>query len=92
MKVPKTLHTYCPKCSRHTEHSVSFYRRGRDRALAEGNRRYERKKKGYGGQRKPKLRRMAKTTKKQTIMVKCKECGYTIMRGGIRLRKAEIAA
>jgi len=92
MKVPKTLNTYCPKCRKHTEHDISPYKRGRDRALAEGNRRYARKNEGYGGQRDPRQRKTAKTTKKQTLMLKCKTCGRVGQRMGIRLRKLEIAA
>lgn len=92
MKVPKTMTTYCPKCNKHTEHSVSLYKKGRDRALAEGNRRYARKNEGYGGQRDPRQRKTSKTTKKQTLMLKCKICNRIIERLGIRLRKLEISA
>lgn len=92
MKVPKTLTTYCPKCKKHTEHGISLYKKGRDRPLAEGNRRYARKNEGYGGQRDPRQRKTSKTTKKQTLMLKCKTCGQTTPRMGIRLRKLEIAA
>jgi len=92
MKVPRNINTHCPKCNKHTEHTLSLYKRGRDRPLAEGNRRYDRKQKGYGGMRKPKLRKTAKTTKKQTFKLRCKECGYTIMKDGVRLRRLEIVA
>lgn len=92
MKIPKTLTTYCPKCNKHSEHSISFYKKGRESSLAEGNRRYERKQEGYGGQRKPKQRKTAKTTKKQALLLKCRTCGYIIQKMGIRLRKAEISA
>lgn len=92
MKVPKAMTTYCPKCNKHTEHSISLHKSGKSRALAEGNRRYDRKKEGYGGQPKPKQRKMAKTTKRQTLMLKCKDCGRVVERLGIRLRKLEIAA
>ncbi len=92
MKVPKTMNIYCPKCNKYTEHSVSLYKKGRDRALAEGNRRYARKNEGYGGQRDPRQRKTAKTTKKQALMLKCKDCGRVIEKLGIRLRKLEIAA
>lgn len=92
MKMVKVVTTYCPKCNKHTEHSVSLYKKGKDRVMAEGARRYERKQKGYGGQRKPRLRRTAKTTKKQVLKLKCKSCGYIATRRGIRLRKLEIEA
>ncbi len=92
MKVPKTSTTYCPKCKKHTEHTISLYKKGRDRPLAEGNRRYARKNEGYGGQRDPRQRKISKTTKKQSLMLKCKICGRIIQKAGIRLRKLEIAA
>ncbi|MDA4120031.1 MAG: eL42 family ribosomal protein, partial [Thaumarchaeota archaeon] len=50
------------------------------------------RKRGYGGQKFPELIRTAKTTKKATLKLKCKECNREMMRKGIRLRKAEIAA
>lgn len=91
MKYPKDITTYCPRCGKHTEHAVSLYKKGRDRSLAEGNRRYKQKQEGYGGQRKPRQRRTAKTTKKQTVLLRCKTCGCKIPRLGIRLRKLEIS-
>lgn len=90
MKIPKTLNTYCPRCNVHTAHTISLYRKGRERSLAAGARRHEREKHGYGGQKYPELKRTAKTTKKIGLQLKCKECGYTLQRKGVRLRKAEL--
>lgn len=92
MKVPKELRTYCPKCKKHTDHTVSLYKKGRDRASALGARRHAEDKKGYGGQKFPELKRTAKTTKKQTLMLKCKACNYVLQKYGMRLRKLEIVA
>ncbi len=90
MKAPKVIVTYCPRCKKHTEHTVSLYKKGKDSVLSEGARRYKRKQKGYGGQKKPKQRRAAKTTKKQSLKLKCKVCGYVIQRAGIRAKKIEV--
>ncbi|WP_126449874.1 50S ribosomal protein L44e [Sulfodiicoccus acidiphilus] len=90
MKVPKAMSTYCPKCKTHTEHEVTLYKSGKRRSLSEGQRRYNRKNLGYGSTRKPEQKRFAKTTKKQLLKLKCKKCGYTIYRLGIRLKKLEI--
>jgi len=90
MNVPKEIVTYCPRCNAHKPHSVSLYREGKRRALAEGERRHERRRKGYGGRLARRLRRTAKTTKKQTLKLKCRACGYTRHREGIRLRKLTI--
>ena len=90
MNVPRVITTYCPRCRMHTEHTVSLYKEGKRRALAKGERHHEREKKGYGGQKYPMLRRKAKTTKKQTLKLRCKESGYISHRKGIRLRRLTI--
>ncbi|BCU70235.1 50S ribosomal protein L44e [Stygiolobus caldivivus] len=90
MKIPKVIRTYCPKCKTHTDHSVSLYKSGKRRTLAEGQRRYDRKNLGYGSKRKPEQKRYAKVTKKQTLTLKCQKCGYTIMKYGIRVKKLEL--
>lgn len=90
MNVPKNIRTYCPRCKQHSDHTVSLYKKGKERALAGGVRRHEREKHGYGGQKWPELKRTAKTTKKQLLKLKCKECGYHVSKLGIRLRKIQI--
>lgn len=90
MRMAKEVNAYCPRCKRHVQHEVSLYKKGRDRALAEGVRRHEREKHGYGGQKWPELKRHAKTTKKQLLKLKCKECGYIIYRLGKRLTRLQI--
>lgn len=90
MKVPDSINTYCPKCNEHTEHSVTLYRKGKERGLAIGARRHERELHGYGGQKYPIQRNKAKTTDKKTLVLTCKKCGRKSMRSGIRLRKLEI--
>ena len=71
-------------------HTVSLYKAGKRRALAKGERHHQREKRGYGGQKYPLQRKFSKTTKKQTLKLKCKVCGHIIHRKGIRLRKAVI--
>ncbi len=90
MKIPKMIRTYCPRCRTHTEHSVMIYKHGRRRTLAAGERRYRAKQKGYGSKRKPEQKRFAKVTKKVVLKLKCRKCGYTLHRRGIRLKKAEL--
>ncbi len=90
MNIPKETRTYCPKCKAHQVHTVSLYKPGKRRALARGERHHEREKRGYGGQKYPLQREFAKTTKKQTLRVKCKVCGYMRHKDGIRLRKVTI--
>ncbi len=90
MKLPKVIVTYCPRCKAHTEHTPSIYKKGKDRKTSMGARYHEEIKHGYGGQKYPELVRTWKTTKKQVIKLKCKKCGYTVVRPGIRMRKIEI--
>jgi len=92
MKVPREIRTYCPRCRKHTVHTVSLYKPGKRRSLAEGQRRYLAKLKGYGSKRKPEQKKTAKITKKQVLRLKCRECGYIRHREGIRLRKIEIVS
>ena len=71
---PKKKKAFCRRCKCHKEHAISQYKKGKDSLHVQGKRRYDRKQKGYGGQTKPILRRKAKTTKKVTLKLKCKEC------------------
>jgi len=91
MKVPKEVNTYCPKCKSHQAHAVSLYKAGKRRALAKGERSHRlREMKGYGGQKYARQRDFAKTTKKQTLKLKCKKCGYTQHQEGMRLKKLTV--
>jgi len=91
MKAPKEIATYCPKCKSRQPHTVTLYKAGRRRALAKGERQHNRIKKGYGGHRKRGLqRKFAKTSKKQTLKLRCKTCGYTRHKRGLRLKKLTI--
>jgi large subunit ribosomal protein L44e len=87
VNVPKEINTYCPKCKAHTIHTVSLYKAGKRRALAKGERAHAREKEGYGGQKYPLQHEFAKTTKKQTMRMKCKTCSFMYHKDGIRLRK-----
>lgn len=90
MKAPKEVATYCPRCRAHRAHAISLYKAGKRRALAKGERHHEREKKGYGGQKYSLQREFSKTTKKQTLKIKCKTCGYIRHKEGIRLKKLVI--
>jgi large subunit ribosomal protein L44e len=91
MKIPRTMRTYCPRCKTHTEFNVSLYKAGKRRAAKKGERHQAERKKGYGGQKFPLQHNQAKVTKKQSLMLKCRECSYSMQRKGIRLKKTEVA-
>ncbi|MHA1733042.1 MAG: 50S ribosomal protein L44e [Promethearchaeota archaeon] len=91
MRVPKEQTTYCKKCRQHTKHSVSLYKKGKDRKkMGEGWRRYNRKKKGYGSQPKEVFRKNAKVNKKSLPLLKCNVCGTVHHGKALRLKKFEI--
>lgn len=54
--------------------------KGKARHAAQGQRRYERKQAGYGGQTKPIFHKKAKTTKKLVLRMECKECKFRLNR------------
>jgi large subunit ribosomal protein L44e len=91
VNVPKEVTTYCPKCKAHKAHQVALYKAGKRRAMAVGERHHKREKEGYGGQGFPLQKEFAKTTKKQTLRLKCKTCGFMRHKEGMRLRKLTIA-
>lgn len=92
MNYPKVIKRYCPKCKKHTAQKVSIYKAGKRRASAIGERRHAEDKKGYGGQKFPKLAKPAKVTKKVTRMLTCPECKKKFNTYGIRIKKFELVA
>ncbi len=92
MNYPKEIRRYCPKCNTHTVQKVSLYKAGKRRGSALGERRNAKDKKGYGGQKFPKLAKPAKTTKKATRILTCTVCKKKFNTLGIRIRKFELVA
>jgi len=92
MNMPKQIMRYCPKCKTHTQQKVSIYKPGKRRGSAAGERRHAERKKGYGGQKFPKLAKPAKVTKKVTTLVTCTVCKKKANRYGIRIKKYELVA
>ena len=92
VNIPKERNTFCPKCNKHTIQKISIYKPGKRRGMAAGERSHALRKKGYGGQKFPKLAKPAKTTKKVVQILTCPECKKKIMKTGIRIRKFELVA
>ncbi|KAI8868152.1 60S ribosomal protein L44 [Ramicandelaber brevisporus] len=76
VNIPKTRNTHCAKCGVHKPHRVSQYKAGQRSDFAQGQRRYVRKQKGYGGQTKQVFRKKAKTTKKIVLRLECTSCKH----------------
>ncbi len=90
MKYPKTQRRYCKHCKKHTEHKVTIYKKGKERKTAEGKRRYERKKKGYGSQPKEVQHNFAKINKKSTPIFQCTECSKKSIGKSYRVKRFEL--
>ncbi|MEM2948149.1 MAG: hypothetical protein QXY05_02105 [Candidatus Anstonellales archaeon] len=73
MKVPKEIRTYCPKCKKHTVHTVKIASKGRASSLSFGTRKHEKKLKGHGGKRAGE-KTVKKQGKRQKIILSCPEC------------------
>jgi large subunit ribosomal protein L44e len=90
MKMKSELNKYCPRCKKYTVHAVSVEKAGKRRSMSEGQRRMDRKNRGYGSFPKAIQKRFAKTTKKTVLRLKCKECDHTIQSKSMRLKKVEV--
>ncbi|RLJ09814.1 MAG: 50S ribosomal protein L44e [Candidatus Aenigmatarchaeota archaeon] len=94
MEFPKKIKTLCPKCRRHTTHTVKLAKRkprGSAHPNAKSMRQKERKKRGYGGHGKfSKPATGKKPTQKVDLRLKCEECGKTHTRKGFRVKKFEL--
>jgi len=102
MKIPKTKKKYCPKCKKHTEHTVSQAKStGRSKAhpMSKGAKARVRKRgqwRGYGnkgrfsrGAISSFKRTGAKTSKRMDLRFKCKVCGKIRVGGGFRVKRPE---
>jgi large subunit ribosomal protein L44e len=90
MKHPRVCKWYCHRCNKTTEHSVALYKKGKERTLSEGRRRYDRKLRGYGSQPKPIFHKNAKVNKRSMPLITCKECGCKSYKAAQRLKKFEL--
>ena len=96
MKIPKKIKTYCPFCRKHVEHTLKLYggKAMPARAMSRGERKKQRKLKGYGAN-KIKAHRptpVYKQGKMRAFLATCTECGkkhYFVIKA--RIRKIETA-
>ncbi|HMF32530.1 MAG TPA: 50S ribosomal protein L44e [Candidatus Lokiarchaeia archaeon] len=90
MIVPKVVRHYCPKCKKHTDFKVSIYKKSETREQAKGQRRYEKKQRGYGTQSKPVFHKNAKVNKCFLPLLTCQECKKKMYGRALRMKKYEI--
>ena len=90
MEVPKNQRIFCPICRKHTPHTVELAKKKQRRKMAQGQRRYLRKLKGYTSFPRPKPDH-EKTNKRKDFRYKCSECGKKHTKGkGIRIGKYKL--
>lgn len=89
MIVPKKIRTYCPSCRKHTEHTISQYKKRSARSLSWGQRQFIRVSQGYGSQPRSEQRKFSKIAKKIVLMLKCGECGKSHPHKGFRLKSVK---
>jgi len=74
MKLPEVMRTYCPHCNKHTEHDLRLGKKGKERTMTMGRRKYIEVKKGYGGPPRTPKKEVYKIGKRPLIILTCKEC------------------
>jgi len=91
MKIQKVIMAFCPKCNKHTQHTVRMVSKGPQRAMSKATRRHNRAIKGYVGSVEPKIH-PKKLGKRQRVLLECKECKYVVGRtfGSRTKKKIEI--
>jgi large subunit ribosomal protein L44e len=92
MMYPKTVRRFCPSCKKHAEFDVKREKVGRKRREdAAGQRRFNRKLKGFGSFPRPNPKDRQKPTRKVDLRFKCKDCKkIQVMGKGFRVKKFEI--
>ena len=74
MKFPETIRTHCPTCDKHTEHEVRLQRKGKERTMNRGRRKFEEVKRGYGSIPRTPKKEVYKIGKRPVFVLKCKIC------------------
>jgi len=92
MEAPKNQNRFCPHCRKHTKNELKRVKVGKiKRGLAQGQRRFKRKLKGYGSFPKSNPKGRAKPTRKLDLTYTCSECKKQHNVGkGWRAKKFEI--
>ncbi len=92
MKLPSAIKTYCPYCNAHKEHTVRLARKGKERSMSRGRRKYEAVKAGYGGSPRTPKKEVYKVGKRTIAVLTCKTCGkkHQKVYGARTKRKVEI--
>jgi large subunit ribosomal protein L44e len=90
MLKPRKIKRYCPKCKKHTEHSVDKIKKRKASELKQGQRRFRRVMKGYRGFPRPKPEGREKTSRRAALKYTCTVCKKSTQPPSIRAKKVEV--
>jgi len=90
MKRPRKLKRYCPYCKKHTIHDVERVKKKKGSELKQGQRRFRRVMRGYGGFPRPKPEGREKITRRVALRYNCSVCHKIHQSPGIRAKSFEI--
>jgi large subunit ribosomal protein L44e len=90
MKLPRKIKTYCPKCKKHTMHTVDRMKKKKASELKQGQRRFRRVTSGYRGFPRPKPEGREKATRRIGLKLTCEVCKKSHQPPGLRAKKFEI--
>ncbi|MFH1055326.1 MAG: 50S ribosomal protein L44e [Candidatus Altiarchaeota archaeon] len=74
MKIPDKIRTNCPSCNKHTVHAVKVNRKGKERSMNMGRRKYKAVKAGYGGSPRTPKKPCFKIGKRTVLILECSVC------------------
>jgi len=94
MKYPKKMNEYCPKCRKHSEHTVKAAKkktRGTAHPNSQANSSKDRNKRGFGGHGKYSKPAVGKKpTQKVDLRFQCSVCKKSHTKQGFRAKKFEM--
>ena len=90
MQKPRKMKRYCPYCKKHTTHDIEKIRKKRASELKQGQRRFRRIMRGYGGFPRPKPEGREKTSKRIALKYSCNECKKIHQPPNLRTKKLDI--
>jgi len=90
MQKPRKIKRYCPYCKKHTIHEVDRVKKRKASELKQGQRRFRRVMRGYGGFPRPKPEGREKTSRRISLKYRCSECKKAHQPASIRSKKFEI--
>ena len=90
MRKPRKIKRYCPSCKKHTTHEVEKMKKKPASELKQGQRRFRRVMRGYGGFPRPKPEGREKTSRRAALRYTCSVCHKMHQPPSQRTKKLEI--